>query len=203
MKHVIKASLLSLALLGAGCSGVTSTMNPAILRDGSNSSDTAALNTQTAVLLYVRNRNAASITGYNADANGNMNPVINITGKSTQLGSHTGLAINSSGRIYATNFQNVVEFAPGSNGNATPSATISGPNTQMGNLTDVPVDSSNNIYVSDAAGYNGQGGQGTIKKYGAGSSGNVSPSAKITGNKTRLASPAAIVVDSSGKLLCF
>ena len=88
-------------------------------------------------------------------------------------------------------------YAPGSY--ATPSATIAGSSTGL-NGTGVAVDSKGNIYVSNAGNINCDLGPYSVTVYPAGSNGNVTPSATITGSNTGLSCPTGIAVDSGGNI---
>ncbi|HYB91935.1 MAG TPA: NHL repeat-containing protein, partial [Candidatus Binataceae bacterium] len=155
---------------------------------------------------------AGSITGgndsvnvYAAGSNGNVTPAATITGTSTGLANPTGIALDSSGNIYVPNSNSVwggtdsiTVYPAGSNGNATPSATIAGAGTGLLVPWAIALDSSGNIYVAN------QGSQvwaaDSITVYSAGSNGNATPSATISGTSTGLLSPGGIAVDSSGNI---
>ncbi len=74
-----------------------------------------------------------AITEYKAGAKRNVKPIDTISGGNTELDSPTGMAFDSSGRLYVANTSGdaVVAFAKGASGNATPVVTISGSNTGL------------------------------------------------------------------------
>jgi len=128
---------------------------------------------------------------YAAGSNGNVAPIAAITGNNTGLISPSGIAVDSSGKIYVADVGpngngpgSVFVYAAGSNGNVAPIAAISGSNTGL----EVPapgiaVDSSGKIYVADD-GPNGNG-PGSVFVYAAGSNGSAAPIAAISGEQHR------------------
>jgi 6-phosphogluconolactonase (cycloisomerase 2 family) len=87
----------------------------------------------------------------------------------------------------------VTVYAGGANHNAKPIQQISGSYTQLDEPTGVAVDASGNIYVANFGG--GSSGEGTITVYAAGSTGNVAPTAVISGSYTELYEPVGIALD--------
>jgi sugar lactone lactonase YvrE len=152
--------------------------------------------------LYVANMAAASVTIYAPGASGNVSPIATITGAATGLTNPAGVAVDSAGNVYVADpgasagySDSIFVFLPGSNGNATPAATVSGLSTGLDNPLGIALDSSGNIYVANAGSMLGD--VDSITVYPAGSSGNATPSASITGASTGLLIPSGIAVDSS------
>jgi sugar lactone lactonase YvrE len=160
--------------------------------------------------IYVANLGSLSgasdiVTIFAAGSNGNVSPTATITGPATGLNYPTAITLDSSGNIYVANAgtQNggantVTVYPAGSNGNVAPSATISGSNTGLLVPWGIALDSSKNIYVANDGSSVGQSDSVTV--YPAGSNGNVTPSATISGTNTGLDSPGGIAVDSSGNI---
>jgi sugar lactone lactonase YvrE len=155
--------------------------------------------------LYVTNNNPAffpSVTVFSAGSSGNAAPTITISGSNTGLINPTGIAVDSSSNIYVANLgslsgqaDSVLIFAAGSNGNVAPSAVIVGSSTGLAYPTALALDSSANIYIANSGSL--LGGIDSITVYPAGSNGNVSASATISGTSTGLLIPSAIALDSS------
>jgi sugar lactone lactonase YvrE len=147
-----------------------------------------------------------SVTVYPAGSTGNVAPIVTITGSATALASPLGIALDSAGNIYvanqyvaggisSSNDSSITVYPAGSNGNVAPISTIAGSNTGLENLSGIALDSSRNLYVT--ASTTGVGPK--INVYPAGSSGNASPNAIITGSATQLEGPG-IAVDSGGRI---
>jgi sugar lactone lactonase YvrE len=142
---------------------------------------------------------SGSITIYNPGSSGNVAPEAVITGANTGISFPSGLALDSSNKIYVTNdgsiagnIDSVAIFAGGSSGNVAPTAIISGANTQLNLPQGIAIDKSGNIYVSNNGSVNG--GIDAITVYAPGSSGNVAPIQTISGSLTGLSLPAALAV---------
>jgi sugar lactone lactonase YvrE len=103
-------------------------------------------------------------------------------------------------RLYVTNVatNSITVYPAGANGSTSPIVTIQGEHTLLDGPTAIAFDSSGNLYVANA-GKNG-GGQDSITKYAAGSSGDAAPVAEIKGANTKLFSPSGLTVDSSGNI---
>jgi hypothetical protein len=148
--------------------------------------------------LYVTTSSApGTILEFPAGASGNATPTITIGGASTGLNFPTGIAVDSSGTVYAANFlaDSVTEYAAGTNGNATATSTISGAATLLSNPESVALDGSGTVYVVNR-------GNATLTEYAAGSNGNVLTSS-ISGPSTNLNSPGYPAVFRDGTICAF
>lgn len=129
-------------------------------------------------------------------------PVATIGGSNTMISypsSPIAVAVDGSGNSYVLNLtQEVVVFPPGSNGNVTPSAVITGLGTSVTAPNAMTVDSSGDVYV--ASGSTNVNNGGSVAVYPAGSNGNATPMALISGSNTGIVSPFGIAVDSSGNI---
>jgi hypothetical protein len=114
----------------------------------------------------------------------NIAPIATISGVSSGIGQPTGIALDTSGKIYVADQASTVctpacpailIFPAGSNGSVTPTA-IDGSSTGLVAPTDVKVDSTGKIYVSDTT----TNGKGMVHVYAAGASGNVAPVSSFT-----------------------
>ncbi len=141
-------------------------------------------------------RQTASVFVYSAGSNGNVAPVATISGSDTGLFLPYGIAVDSSGKIYVTDYfvQSVFVYSPGSNGNVTPIATISGLSTGLFFPLGVAVDSSGKIYVAECPACAAGVGTGGVSVYPALGSRtgllNEAPTATVSGPLTELYSPA-------------
>ena len=158
------------------------------------------------------NGDADSVTVYASGSTGNVAPSLVITGPNTGLNLPLGIAVDSAGKIYVANNDNntVTVYAAGLSGtvNATPIQTIRGFSTGLAEPTGVALDSNLNIYVSNQgsgflAGSGGSGGStggASVTVYPAGSTGNATPTAIISGANTGLGSPVGIALDGSSNV---
>ncbi len=133
-------------------------------------------------------------------------PTATISGGSTGLDNPTGIALDSSGKIYVTDSaaDSVLVFPPLASlpsqpgyPNLAPTATISGSSTTLNKPWGIALDSSSNIYVVD------QGNSSLTVYPPLGSSTgtlNESPTATISGSSTGLNQPWGIALDSSANI---
>ncbi len=134
-------------------------------------------------------------------------PMATITGADTGLSSPYGIALDSSGNIYALNVDDssVTVYPAGSVGDATPSAvfTISSGESFP---TGIAVNPRGKLYVTVGATEKcnrrscHQATSGSVVVYPVGSDGFGNPSASISGPNTMLASPSAIAVAHNGNV---
>ncbi len=149
--------------------------------------------------IYVADESAASVDVYSAVGSRtgvlNVAPVDSIIGPDTGLLAPVGVAVDSTGKIYVTDFAgpSVFVYPAGSNGDATPTDTITGLSTLLNYPQGIAVDSKDNIYVADE-------GAGSVFVYSSGSNGNEAPIATITGPSTGLTAPSGVALDSSGNI---
>jgi sugar lactone lactonase YvrE len=139
---------------------------------------------------------------YAAGDYGNVAPTRTIMGPDTQMGVPTGLAVDSDGDIYVTNWfggtpcaGTVTVYAAGANGDAAPIAQIKGLKTRLCDPGGIAIDSKRNMYVTS-----GQQYSSAVNVYAAGSNGNVRPIAEISGRRTLLFDPAGITLDALGNI---
>jgi sugar lactone lactonase YvrE len=159
--------------------------------------------------IYVANAeypgSAGSVNVYQAGAQGNVAPIATIRGKKTGLHWCSGIALDSSDRIYVTNGGGASKLAPSitvypadANGDLAPISTIAGRRTGLISPTGIALDSRGTIYVADAG--RSFPSPGRVEVYPAGSNGNVAPIATISGKATHLYAPAAIALDSRARI---
>jgi DNA-binding beta-propeller fold protein YncE len=180
----------------------------------------AAIAIDSAGKIYVANDGSQNggpdtVTVYPAGSNGYTVPGAIINGafalSLTGLNNPRAVAVDSAGKIYVVNngfeediASSVTVYPAGSNGNAAPIATISGSNTGLFDPAGIAVDSSGKIYVADTGGGESDGSGSAIGPsvfiYAAGSTGNVAPSATISGSSTGLGCPAGVALDSGSKI---
>jgi hypothetical protein len=149
-----------------------------------------------------------SVTVYAAGATGNVSPTATIAGSKTDLYGPQGIAIDPvNGDIYvsaeptgsdpatvSSEEGRISIYAPGSNGNVTPLGVIHGSATQLGNPFGLTLDSAGNIYVASRA----SGSENdSVAVFAAGSTGDVAPIRIIQGDRTELAEPSQVALDSS------
>jgi sugar lactone lactonase YvrE len=141
------------------------------------------------------------ITAYPLGSSGNVAPLPSATPTpATGLAGPFGIARDSSGNLYVANqnVSSVTVYAAGATGNSAPTAIIAGANTGLISPTGITLDANRKIYVANPGSLGG--GPDSITVYATGSSGNVTPTATITGSATGLANPTAITLDASGNI---
>ena len=158
---------------------------------------------------YVANHGTNTVTVYPANANGNVPPLAVIGGSNTGLDQPGGIALDATGKIYVLNsapsFPGINVYPPLSNStgilNEAPIASIAGSQTLLDEPDAIALDSHGNIYVANQFGGHAEFfDSGRLTVYPAGSNGNVAPATTISGDKTGLALPVGIAVDSSGNI---
>ncbi|HTT76261.1 MAG TPA: hypothetical protein VMF50_09830, partial [Candidatus Binataceae bacterium] len=142
--------------------------------------------------------NSYDVTAYSNQHGGNLPPLA----VTTDMAYVSGLARDSSGRIYVTNeaTNTVTVYPSGSNGNVAPLAVIGGSNTKLASPGRVTLDAAGRLYVVNSANYP----KGAINVYpppGAQTGViNEAPTAIIAGDKTGLNDPSAVAVDAEGRI---
>jgi len=142
------------------------------------------------------NSQCTYVTAYPIGSTGNVSPL-----SSSGLFSPAGIARDPrNGNIYVVNQCNTITvYAADAYGNAAPIAVIGGSNTGLYSPTAIALDSVGNIYVANPFQPGTFGPR--ILEYAAGSSGNVTPTATISGSNTGLdAERTGIALDASGKI---
>jgi len=152
--------------------------------------------------IYVANAYRLSgpqrVTIYAPGANGNVAPTRIIEGFRTKLDDPEGLALDSGGNLYATNYfinSSVTVYPPGASGNVKPIRIISGRQTRLSAPRDIGLDATANIYVVNSA-----QPDGPITIYAPGSKRDVKPSRTLQGKKTMLDYPTGTAVDPNQEL---
>jgi len=187
-------STIAVAALLTGCGGAGGN---AALPSGLTQS--AVAKPDKSILIYTANRDGASIIAFKAKANGNVAPVVTITGSQTELNSPDAMALDKKGNVYTANDSGTQEsfkvyvFAAGSNGNAKPKRIVGGSKTNLGPTEGITLDSSDNLWVSNYS-------ADAITEYKAGAKGNVKPIDTISGGNTQLNVPVGMVFDKTGRV---
>jgi hypothetical protein len=150
----------------------------------------------TMVCTYVTNVRSRSVTAYAKGANGNIPPILTISGSNTGLHVPQGIAIDAGRNVYVVNNSpsSVTVYAKGSHGNAAPQQTIRGSNTGLSAPEGIAVDAGLDIYVANSQG--GPNGLGSVTVYAAGANGNVAPIRTISGSNTVLDFPEGVALDA-------
>jgi hypothetical protein len=154
--------------------------------------------------IFVTDFETNDVNAFPTNANGNVEPTVAITGANSSLFAPVAIAFDSNDNIYVANSQggtyadgSINVYAAGGNGNAAPSAVIVGPDTGLADPRGIALDSLGNIYVANE-GDTEPPTDGSITEYPAGSNGDVTPIATITGVLTQaLANPVGIAVEPS------
>lgn len=145
--------------------------------------------------------NADSITEYAAQSSGNVSPIATISGSATGLNEPVGLAVDSQGNIYASNFNypnfSVTVYSAGSNGNVAPAATIAGPATSLVYPEGVALDPIGNVYASNLNDFQ----TFVLTVFPPNSNGNATPSRVIQGVAPHLSFPVGLIADSKGRVI--
>jgi hypothetical protein len=153
-------------------------------------------------LLVANGSDLASGSGvlfFPAGSDGDVRPSSTISGAKTGIDWPAGIALDSGGNIYVANAgrrgfpADIRLYSAGRRGDVPPIATISGSNTGLEGRTvrGIALDSEENLYVT-SDGRNGTASSITVFK--AGSSGNVKPIARISGDNTGLSAAVGIAI---------
>ena len=97
----------------------------------------------------------ASITVYKAGSKGNASPSAIIAGDNTDLDYPKGIALDSSGNLYAAGYVDGVGYSinfypAGSDGNVSPTAFIGGADTGLGTASGIAFGSGGRLYVANS-----------------------------------------------------
>jgi hypothetical protein len=130
-----------------------------------------------------------------AGANGNVLPTRVIAGPRTRLTAPYGIAVNSRGVIYVTNYADsspnpeILIFAAGANGNIKPIRTIRGRMTQLVG-TGIALNNRGTIFVANSP----FSGTNSITEYRPHAHGDAPPVREISGDNTGLDMPSAVAI---------
>ena len=128
-------------------------------------------------------------------ANGRVLPIRVIAGPLTKLTASYGIAANSRGEIYVTNYAQkppnpeILVFAAGATGNVKPVRSIRGPMTQLFG-TGIALNSRGTIFIANDP----FSGTGSITAYRRRARGDVAPIREVSGNNTGLDMPSAVAI---------
>jgi Beta-propeller repeat len=166
-------------------------------------------------ILYAANKSPIvqavdTITVYARGSTGNTAPVRAISGALTRLEWLSGIAVDSSGNIYANSLglegsrgAGIVIFAAGSNGNVAPTTSIDGDCANLTTTGPIALDANANIYVG---GYDNLGNDKIVFFLhndlfpGKGEVRCMEPAFQISGPKTGVKEITGIAVDSVGDI---
>ena len=144
-----------------------------------------------------------NVAVFAANSSGDVAPIATMTGGcNSGICGPSGVALDSGGNIYIANDPyesppSVTVYAAGSSGVVTPTATIKGSNTGLDGPSAIGVAQSGDVYVAN---YDTTTQTASITIYPAGKSGNIPPSATITGANTGLTLAFGIVLDASDNI---
>ena len=147
--------------------------------------------------LFVANYND-TVTVYASGAKGDAKPVRTLAGTRTGLSYPVGIAVDGAGDAFVVNSNNTVTiYAAGANGNQAPERTIGGARTKLRACDAIAIDASGAVYVANL----GAGSEPAVTVYAAGATGDVAPTATISGDQTGLHIPTGIAVDATGEVI--
>jgi len=168
--------------------------------------------------IFVTNMGGNYVTIYDLKSTRDVPPLGNVDGTfvdrvfssvvqgASGLDDPSGVALDPAGNIYVANMSGggsytgtIVVFRAGAHGSAKPIAKIDGPDTGLYTLKAIAVDSTGNIYAT-RQGYDYGGSPPGINMYSAGSTGNIKPTAVISGPNTGIENLEGIAVDSKGSI---
>ena len=151
--------------------------------------------------IYVSDFRADQILVFAPGSSGDVPPIRTISGPDTGLTDPVGMAFDSHGNLYVTNYNDygatLVEFAPNANGDATPIGTLGiagggGKSTLFGAFN-VVINKHDAIIV-------GNKNANAIDVFKKGAKGNVKPNQVIAGGETSIVHLESVGVDAQGYL---
>lgn len=128
-------------------------------------------------------------------ANGHVLPIRVLAGPLTKLTAPYGIAVNSRGEIYVTNYAKkppnpeILVFAAGATGNVKPVRVIRGPMTQLAGAG-IALDSRGTIFIANDP----FTGTDSITAYHHNARGDAPPIREISGDNTGLNMPSAVAI---------
>jgi sugar lactone lactonase YvrE len=139
--------------------------------------------------------NPGFVLVFGPGANGRVLPIRVIAGPLTKLTAPYGIAVNSRGEIYVTNYANrppkpeILVFAAGATGNVKPVRTIRGPMTQLVGAG-IALDRRGTIFIANDP----FSGTDSVTAYHRHARGDASPMREISGDNTGLDMPSAVAI---------
>jgi hypothetical protein len=145
--------------------------------------------------IYAANTEGGAIDEFPAGSNGNVAPDRVISGPGTGLGWPDDVVVGFGGQLFVTSgfggpVNSVTVYTPGASGNALPTEDITGSNTDFQLPDDLAVDTSGDIFVTDSEATVGP----AVLEFASGATGNVAPTATITGSNTGLTVPEGVAI---------
>jgi sugar lactone lactonase YvrE len=121
-------------------------------------------------------------------------------GNVTGLASPQGIAVDTAGNMWVTNFSTstITEYPANANGNVAPINTVAGNATFLSFPVGITFDKNGNMYVVNSA--TDSSGFFEILEFGPNPVGNQAPISRIGGSNTLLNSPQYDVVDAAGNV---
>jgi len=138
-------------------------------------------------VITVLNGGGTALVSFPIGATGNVAPTSVVTGSSTNIDSAIALAADAQGNLYVATQLAILVFPPSATGNVVAARTIAGPNAlpSTDDYAGVAVAADGTIYAASEL-PSGTNRSPKILVYPAGSNGNVSPTATITGSSTTM-----------------
>ncbi len=139
-----------------------------------------------------------SVAQYDPNALPSTPPLIQISGRKTNLSQPEGLALDASGALHVADGigNDILTFAPAAAGDAKPASSIKGALTGLNSPTGLALDVAGDVYVANGGGPFG----GSVMIFAAGASGDAAPVRTIQGLDTKLINPRGIALDLLGNI---